>query len=106
MGSGMEEVGEMPKEMVRKLFSGSELDSVEVTWIGDFVYVRNTFEPEELVLCEVLNHLNGVGCEWRSVRNAAVRCGARMLFCGGDVCLEDLQRAVMSENPTFSIEQV
>ncbi|KAG5067900.1 hypothetical protein GLYMA_01G028800v4 [Glycine max] len=106
LGSGMEEVGEMPKEMVRKLFSGSELGSVEVTWIGDFVYVRNTSEPEELVLCEVLNHLNGVGCEWRSVRNAAVRCGARMVFCGGSVCMEDLQRAVMSENPTFSMKHV
>ncbi|KAK7307230.1 hypothetical protein VNO77_40105 [Canavalia gladiata] len=101
LGSGMEEVGEMPKEMVRKLMGGWELGSVEVTWIGDFVYVRNTLESEELVMCEVVN---GVCCEWRSVRNVAVNDGKRMVVCGGDVCMEDLQRAVLSENRIFCLK--
>ncbi|TKY69888.1 F-box/kelch-repeat protein [Spatholobus suberectus] len=103
LGSGMEEVGEMPKEMVRKVLGGSELGSMEVTWVGDFVYVRNTAKAEELVACEVVN---GVRCEWRSVRNAAVNCGGRMVVCGGDVCMEDLQRAVLSENRIFCMKQV
>ncbi|KAK7309704.1 hypothetical protein RJT34_06646 [Clitoria ternatea] len=99
LGSGMEEVGEMPKEMVEKVMGGSELGSVEVTWIGDFVYVRNTSVPEEVVVCEVLD--DGNRCDWLSVRNAAVNCGTRTVVCGGDVCLEDVQRAVVSENRKF-----
>lgn len=103
LGSGMVEVGEMPKEMVGKVIGGSELGSVEVTWIGDFVYVRNTSFAEELVVCEVLN---GVGCEWRSVWNAAAKHGARMVLCGGDVCMQDLQRAVVSGTRTFCMKHV
>ncbi|QCD90652.1 Kelch-type beta propeller [Vigna unguiculata] len=103
LGSGMVEVGEMPKEMVWKVMGDSELGSVEVTWIGDFVYARNTSVPEELVACEVVN---GVGCEWRSVRNGAVSHGARMVACGGNVCMEDLQRAVMSGTRTFCVKHM
>ncbi|CAJ1931428.1 unnamed protein product [Sphenostylis stenocarpa] len=103
LGSGMVEVGEMPKEMIRKVMDGSELGSVEVTWIGNFAYVRNTSVAEELVVCEVLN---GVGCEWRSVKNAAVNHGTRMVVCGGNLCMEDLQRAAMSENWTFYMKHV
>ncbi|XP_014519451.1 F-box/kelch-repeat protein At1g23390 [Vigna radiata var. radiata] len=103
LGSGMVEVGEMPKEMLWKVMGGLELGSVEVTWIGDFVYLRNTSVAEELVVCEVVN---GVGCEWRSVRNVAVKHGARMVMCGGDVCMEDLQRAVMSGTGTFCVKHM
>nr|KYP66147.1 F-box/kelch-repeat protein At1g23390 family [Cajanus cajan] len=98
LGSGMEEVAEMPKEMVRRLMGGSELGSVEVTWIGDFVYVRNTSLAEEFVVCEFID---GVRSEWRSVTNAAVSHGRRMVVCGGDVCMEDL-----SENRTLCMKQV
>lgn len=94
LGSGMvmEELGEMPKEMVEKVTGGSELGwgmgSVVVTWVGDFVYVANT---EGVVVCEVVN---GAACEWRSVKNEAVNDGTwmkRMVFSGSDVCFEDLQ---------------
>lgn len=102
VGSEMVEIGEMPNEMVRRVTSGSEFGSVEVTWIGNFVYVRNT-SGEELVVCEVVN---GIWCEWRSVRNAAVNHGARMVVCGGDVCMQDLHRAVVLENRTFCVKQV
>lgn len=101
LGSGMEEIGSMPKEMVEKLKGGSEFGSVEVVWVGDFVFLRNTLVPEELVVCEVLD---GNLCEWKSVMNAAVNGGTRMVFCGGDVQMEDLQRAVLSEKRTFCMK--
>ncbi|KAI5436880.1 hypothetical protein KIW84_023121 [Lathyrus oleraceus] len=100
LGSGMEEIGSMPKEMVEKLKGDSEFGSVEVVWVGNFVYLRNTLVLDELVMCEVVN---GKKCEWRSVKNAAVNGGTRMVFCGGDLRMEDLQRAALSEKPTFCI---
>ncbi|XP_061372753.1 F-box/kelch-repeat protein At1g23390 [Gastrolobium bilobum] len=103
LGSGMEELGEMPKEMLEKVKSGSELGSVEMTWVGDFVYVRNTSEPEEMVVCEVVD---GGLCEWRNVRNAAVNDGTRMVLCGGDVCMEDVQKAMTSEKWRFCMKQL
>ncbi|CAK8537061.1 unnamed protein product [Lathyrus sativus] len=98
LGSGMEEIGSMPREMVEKLKGDSEFGSVEVVWVGNFVYLRNTLVLDELVMCEVVN---GKVCEWRSVKNAAVDGGTRMVFCGGDVRMEDLQKAVLSEKQTF-----
>lgn len=103
IGSGMEEIGSMPKEMVEKLKGDSEFGSIEAIWVGNFVYLRNTLVLDELVVCEVVN---GSLCEWRSVKNAAVDGGTRMVFCGGDVKMEDLQRAVMSEKQTFSMKQM
>ncbi|XP_058772293.1 F-box/kelch-repeat protein At1g23390-like [Vicia villosa] len=103
LGSGMEEIGSMPKEMVEKLKGDSEFGSVEVVWVGNFVYLRNTLVLEELVVCEVVD---GKMCEWRSVKNAAVDGGTRMVLCGGDVRMEDLQRAVMSEKQTFCMKQL
>lgn len=97
LGSGMvmEELGEMPKEMVEKLMGGSELSwgfgSVVVTWVGDFVYVANTVYVEKVVVCEVVN---GATCKWSIVKNADVNDGApmkRMVYSGADVCFEDLQ---------------
>lgn len=101
--SGMEEIGSMPKEMVEKLRGDSEFGSVEAIWVGNLVYLRNTLVLDELVVCEVVN---GNLCEWRSVKNAAVDGGTRMVFCGGDVKMEDLQRAVLSEKQTFSMKQM
>ncbi|GAU33805.1 hypothetical protein TSUD_221430 [Trifolium subterraneum] len=103
LGSGMEEIGSMPKEMVEKLKGDSEFGSVEPVWVGNFVYLRNTLVLEEIVVCEVVN---GNLCEWRSVKNAAVDGGTRMVFCGGDVNMEDLHKAVMSEKQTFRMRQI
>jgi len=103
IGSGMEEIGSMPKEMVEKLKGDSEFGSIEAIWVGNFVYLRNTLVLDELVVCEVVN---GSFCEWRSVKNAAVDGGTRMVFCGGDVKMEDLQRAVMLEKHTFCMKQI
>jgi len=103
IGSGMEEIGSMPKEMVEKLKGDSEFGSVEAIWVGNLVYLRNTLVLDELVVCEVVN---GSLCEWMSVKNAAVDGGTRMVFCGGDVKMEDLHKAVMSEKQTFCMKQV
>ncbi|KAL5063421.1 hypothetical protein RYX36_025158 [Vicia faba] len=67
----------------------------ELVCIGDFIYVYNPLELEEMVVCEVLK---GGGCEWQSVRNKVVDDGVRMgrvVLCGGDVRLEDLKNAVL-----------
>ncbi|CAL5197262.1 unnamed protein product [Lathyrus oleraceus] len=98
----------MPKEMVKKLIGESGnglLNSIELVCIGDLVYVYNPSEPEEMVVCEVLQ---GGGCEWRSARNEVVNDDARMgrvVLCGGDVRLEDLKSAV-SGNCRFELVQV
>ncbi|KAL1365538.1 hypothetical protein HN51_013562 [Arachis hypogaea] len=109
-GSGehwCEELAAMPEEMVEKL-KGEDgcgaVASVTVTTVGDFVYVGNPSEPEEMVVCEVRE--NG-GCEWWSLRNAVVEEGGRMqrvVVCGSNVGLEDLQRAV-SENCGFVVKE-
>lgn len=111
LGLGMEnywceELGAMPKEMVAKLKGEGECcSSIAVIPMGDLVYVLNPSVPEEMVVCEVLK---GGGCEWGSVRNAAVNDGTRMgrmVFCGGDVGVEDLQRAV-TQNCKFLLKQM
>ncbi|KAJ1404916.1 Kelch-type beta propeller [Sesbania bispinosa] len=94
-------------EMVAKL-KGEDgtavVASIAVNSIGDFLYLLNPSEPEEMVVCEVVN---GGGCKWGSVRNAVVndvtRTG-RMVFCGGDVGLEDLQRAI-TQNCKFEVKE-
>ncbi|KAE9607078.1 putative F-box domain, kelch-type beta propeller [Lupinus albus] len=96
LGSGivMEELGEMPEEMVEKVMGGSEfgLGSVVVTWVGEFMYVANPVQGEEVVVCEVVN---GGTCEWLSVKNACMNEGTRMkrvVLSGVDVCFQNLQR--------------
>ncbi|KAL5063418.1 hypothetical protein RYX36_025155 [Vicia faba] len=98
LGFEMVELCVMPKEMVEKLRGDSEselLNSIELVCIGDFIYIYNPSEPEEMVVCEVLK---GGGCEWQSVRNRVVDDGVRMrrmVLCGSDVGLEDLKYAVL-----------
>ncbi|XP_045833309.1 F-box/kelch-repeat protein At1g23390-like [Trifolium pratense] len=100
LGLGMVELGVMPEDMVVKLRgeSGSELlNSIELVSTGNFVYVYNASEPEEMVVCEVLKR---GGCEWWSVRNAVVNDEMRlrrMVLCGGDVGLEDLKSAALRD---------
>jgi hypothetical protein len=100
LGLRMVELGVMPKEMIVKLRgeSGSELlNSIELVSIGDFVYVYNASEPEEMVVCEVLKR---GGCEWWSVTNAVVNDEMRMrrmVLGGADVELEDLKSATLRD---------
>ncbi|KAK7361796.1 hypothetical protein VNO77_03880 [Canavalia gladiata] len=98
-----EELGTMPKELMVKLMGDDDygmVGSIAVNWIGNFLYVHNSMEPKEMVVCEVES---SGGCKWGSLRNVAVndttRLG-RMVFCGGNVGLEYLQSAV-AENCRF-----
>jgi hypothetical protein len=73
------------------------LNSIELVSIGDFVYVYNALEPDEMVVCEVLKR---GGCEWWSVRNAVVNDEMRMrriVLGGADVELEDLKSATLRD---------
>ncbi|KAG4936043.1 hypothetical protein JHK85_050962 [Glycine max] len=101
-----EEIGAIPKEMVVRLVMGEGdcccccwgvVGSIEVHWVGDYVYFQNRMEME-MVVCEVVNGR----CEWWSVRNVAgndVSRMGRMVFCGGHVGLEDLKRAIKDNCP-------
>lgn len=106
LGLKMEKLGVMPSKMVKKL-RGTEselLNTIKLISIGDLLYVYNTSEPEEMVVCEVSEK---GGCEWWSVRNAVVNDETRMgriVLCAGDVCLEDLKSAV-SRDCKFELKQ-
>ena len=99
----LKEIGEMPEEMVEKLKGESGcVPSVTVASMADFVYIHNSSEPEEMIVCEAVHE----GHKWGSVRNMAAKDGSRMqrmvIGCA-DVNLEDLQRAV-SENGRFVVK--
>ena len=107
LGSSRElkEIGEMPEEMVEKLKGESGcVPSIAVASMGDFMYMYNPSEPEEIIVCETEQ---GV-CEWNNVGNVAVKDGSRMqrmvIGCA-DVNMKDLQR-VVSENGEFIVKGV
>ncbi|XVE92386.1 hypothetical protein REPUB_Repub01dG0092800 [Reevesia pubescens] len=100
------EIGVMPKELVEKLKGErSSLSSIKMSLMGDFLYIYNPEELEELVVCEI----NGEGqfSRWRSLKNAAVsdwsRVAERMVFTCADVGLSDLGKAVGSGKGRLSI---
>ncbi|XP_057419295.1 F-box/kelch-repeat protein At1g23390-like [Lotus japonicus] len=99
-----EELGAMPKAMVAKM-KGDDgcgvMASISVTTVGDYVYLVNLWEPEEMVVCEFADR---GGCAWRSVRNEAVARMERMVFCGGYVGVEDLECAVAQKNCKFALQ--
>lgn len=96
LGSELGVLGSFPKEMLAKVV-GEDDDcdsSIEVNWMGDYVYFWNRREPEEMVVWE----FGSEGCEWGCVKNMVVndetlRMG-RMVFCGGYVGFEELECAV------------
>lgn len=89
-----EVVGEMPREMVEKLKGVSScLQSITAVARGNFVFLHNPSEPEEVIQCEIVSG----GCKWGSVRNAVANDRTRMqrMVVGcSDVALGDLRRAV------------
>ncbi|GMH01585.1 hypothetical protein Nepgr_003424 [Nepenthes gracilis] len=103
---GLKLIGEMPTEFVQKLKDeNSNLSSISLSSTKDFVYVYNSSEAEEIVLCEFAD--NGA-CRWESVRNPAWRDACkvteRMVFSCGKVEIEDLERAMRSANRKFSLK--
>ncbi|XP_028754472.1 F-box/kelch-repeat protein At1g23390-like [Neltuma alba] len=97
------EMGEMPKEMVKKLKGESEcVASIAMNAMGDFVYIHNPSEPAEMIVGEIVNGT----CKWRDVPNVVMKDKTRMqrMVVGcSDVSLGDLQKAV-SENRNFAVK--
>ncbi|XVF02494.1 hypothetical protein REPUB_Repub04eG0180000 [Reevesia pubescens] len=100
------EMGVMPKELVEKLIGErTSLSSIKISSMGDFLYIYNPEEPEELMVCEI----NGEGrfCRWGSMKNAAVsdRCGVaeRVMLTYAHGGLGDLGKAVGSGKGSVSI---
>lgn len=102
-----EEIAIMPKELVEKLKGeDASLNSIKISSTGDFLYIYNPREPEELVMCEI----GGEGiCWWGSLKNAAVtdrsRVAEKMVLTCADVGLGDLGKAAESGKAGFSISQ-
>ncbi|GAB4839761.1 hypothetical protein Ancab_020471 [Ancistrocladus abbreviatus] len=92
-----EGIGEMPSEFVEKLRgdNSTEFPAFSISATKDFAYIYNSWEPEELVFCEIDD--GGVH-GWGSVRNVAwddgTRAVERVVFSCGRVEIGDLQRAM------------
>ncbi|TYI94249.1 hypothetical protein E1A91_D02G190200v1 [Gossypium mustelinum] len=101
----LEEIGIMPKELVEKLKGeDASINSIKISCTGDFIYIYNPREPEELVMCEI----GGEGvCRWGSLKNPAVsdwsRVAEKMVLTSADVGLGDLGKAAESGKVRFSI---
>ncbi|WRX13860.1 hypothetical protein QQP08_006499 [Theobroma cacao] len=99
------EMGVMPKELVVTLKGEqTNLFSIRISLMGEFLYIYNPGEPEELVVCEI----DGEGLRWwRSLKNAAVSDGSRvakrMVLTCANVGLGDLGKAVGSGKGSFSV---
>ncbi|KAJ7953587.1 F-box/kelch-repeat protein [Quillaja saponaria] len=92
------EFGEMPKEMVEILKGEScWVPSIAMSSMGDFAYIQNPWQPEELVVCEIVNG----ACKWGSLRNVVVndrsRITQRLVVTCSNVGMLDLKMAMMSD---------
>ncbi|KAI4314354.1 hypothetical protein L6164_027272 [Bauhinia variegata] len=98
-----EELGEMPKEMVEKMKGeGGCVPSIAMAAVGDFVYMYNPWEPDDIIVCEVEHGK----CKWGCIRNVALNDGTRMhrlVVSCANVTMKDLQMAV-SENWRFAVK--
>ncbi|KAJ4711067.1 F-box/kelch-repeat protein [Melia azedarach] len=104
------EMGELPISMMEKL-KGSCISSIEVTSMGDYVYIHNPGNPEELAMCEINvggDHECEYECEWSSIKNRAVNeesriIASRMILSCSSVGMAELHRALMHENRRFVV---
>ncbi|KAK4263170.1 hypothetical protein QN277_028625 [Acacia crassicarpa] len=100
----LEEMCEMPEEMVKKLKGeGGWVSSISMSTTGDSVYLYNPSEPEWVIAGEMVDGI----WKWESVENEAVSDGGRlqrMVVGVGEVRMEDLHKG-MRENWKFSLKQ-
>jgi hypothetical protein len=109
------EIGEMPKEMVKKLKGESDrMTSVKVNMMGNFLYIHNPDALGEVILCEMAgNGDSDRACDgewkWRSIRNIVVNDRTRFMdsfvFSCGNVGPGELQRSSsMYENLRLNVK--
>ncbi|KAH7570315.1 hypothetical protein JRO89_XS05G0084800 [Xanthoceras sorbifolium] len=105
----LREMGEMPEVLLEKL-KGSrscEMSSVTVTSAGDTLYIHNNSNPEEMVVCEIVE---GGLCEWSSMKNVLVNDESqvmdRMVCTCSTVTMANLQRALTNHDRRFSVKQI
>lgn len=100
-----EERGEMPEELVKKLKGEGEGDcvrSIAMNAMGDFVFIQNLWEAEEVMVGEIVDGI----WKWENVGMAVMndeRRMQRMVVSCSDVGMEDLHREV-SENRRFAVK--
>lgn len=104
--SELKEIGEMPKELVRKLKGDSPLvPSIAMTSTGDLAYLHNPSDPRELIMCQISD---GV-CKWESLRVAVVNDASRMqnlVFSSSNVGLGDVEESLRSGSRRFTVKNM
>ncbi|CAI9779358.1 unnamed protein product [Fraxinus pennsylvanica] len=104
-----EEIGEMPLAFVEKLKSESfGLSSINVLVGTNLVYMYNSWEVEEVVVCELICGGGGSveGCRWWSVENVVAREGMlkdRLVSTCSEVGFDELQRVMRTDNWKFEV---
>ncbi|CAK9182764.1 unnamed protein product [Ilex paraguariensis] len=103
---GCEEITEMPSPLVEKLKRENfHVSSINVCMAGNFLYIYNASEVEEVFVCEFEERESG--CRWGCVGNVVGNernCMERMVFTCSEVGIDDLQRAMRSENRRFVVK--
>ncbi|XP_059656165.1 F-box/kelch-repeat protein At1g23390 [Cornus florida] len=98
------EIGEMPLCLIEKLkMEIFQVSSIGVCLAGNIAYIYNPSEVEEIVMCELV----AGGCRWRSVRNVVAsdrNWMERFVFTCSDVGIDDVNRALRSENLRFAMK--
>ncbi|KAL2543212.1 F-box/kelch-repeat protein [Abeliophyllum distichum] len=99
-----EEIGEMPLLYVEKLKKNFGISSINIRVTGNFVFIYNQSETEEVVVCELIT---GGGCRWWSIKNVVARDETKMnrlVFTCSEVSFDELQRVRRLENRRFVVE--
>ncbi|XP_047958676.1 F-box/kelch-repeat protein At1g23390 [Salvia hispanica] len=97
----IEEIGEMPEDLVAGLKSDSEDFSIDVRLAGNFVYVYNSAAAEEVVACELAGE-----CRWWKVRNVVERDGMilnTLVFTCAEVGIGELERVMTTKGWRFEV---
>ncbi|XP_022887653.1 F-box/kelch-repeat protein At1g23390 [Olea europaea var. sylvestris] len=103
-----EQIGEMPLAFVEKLKSECfGFSSINVLVARNFVYMYNSWEVEEMVVCELTSGGGGIGsCRWWSVPNVVCRDGMlkdRLVFTCSEVGFDELHRVMKMDNWKFEV---
>ncbi|XP_042496288.1 F-box/kelch-repeat protein At1g23390-like [Macadamia integrifolia] len=97
-------LGEMPPAMVESLRNAnSRLSTPSASMEGDFIYVYNPSNPEQIFFCE----LKEGKCQWGEAMNPMTNIRSRMhrfVFTCSRVGMGDLQKAMATGNRRLTVE--